>query len=81
VKRKLAAILSADFQGYSRLMGEDEGGTIRTLKSYKEKLTDLVQEYQGRVTVTAGDSLLAEFGSVVDAVRCAVAIQNELSPV
>lgn len=78
LKRKLAAILSADVKGYSRLMGEDEEGTIRTLNSYKELMTGLIQQHRGRVVGTAGDSLLADFASVVDAVRCAVGIQEEL---
>jgi adenylate cyclase len=78
VKRKLAAILSADVKGYSRLMGEDEEGTIRTLNTYKEVITGFIQKHQGRVVGTAGDSMLAEFASVVDAVRCAVGIQEEL---
>jgi len=78
VKRKLTAILSADVKGYSRLMGEDEEGTIRTLNIYKEVLTGFVQKHQGRVVGTAGDSVLAEFASVVDAIRCAVGIQEEL---
>jgi len=78
VKRKLAAILSADVKGYSRLMGEDEEGTIRTLNAYKEVITGFIQKHQGRVVGTAGDSMLAEFASVVDAVRCAVGIQEEL---
>ena len=78
VKRKLAAILSADVKGYSRLMGEDEESTARTLNAYKEVITGLIQHHRGRVVGTAGDSLLAEFTSVVDAVRCAVEIQKEL---
>jgi len=78
VKRKLAAILSADVKGYSRLMGEDEEGTIRTLNVYKGVITGFIQKHQGRVVGTAGDSMLAEFASVVDAVRCAVGIQEEL---
>ena len=77
-KRKLAAILSADVKGYSRLMGEDEEGTIRTLNAYLEAITAFVQKHQGRIVGTAGDSVLAEFASVVDAVRCAVGIQEEL---
>ena len=77
-KRKLAAILSADVQGYSRLMGEDEEGTIRTLKVYLEVVTGSTQRHGGRVVSTGGDSVLAEFPSVVDAVRCAVGIQGEL---
>jgi len=78
VKRKLTAIFNADVKGYSRLMGEDEEGTIRTLNTYKEVITGFVQKHQGRVVGTAGDSMLAEFSSVVDAVRCAVGIQEEL---
>jgi len=78
VKRKLIAILSADVKGYSRLMGEDEESTARTLNTYKEIMTGLIQHHRGRVVGTAGDSMLAEFASVVDAVRCAVEIQKEL---
>jgi hypothetical protein len=78
VKRKLAAILSADVQGYSRLMGEDEEGTIRTLKAHLEVISGHIQQRQGRIVATGGDSVLAEFASVVDAVRCAVEIQKEL---
>jgi adenylate cyclase len=78
VKRKLTAILSADVKGYSRLMGEDEESTARTLNAYKEVMTGLIQHHRGRVVGTAGDSMLAEFASVVDAVRCAVEIQKEL---
>ena len=78
VKRKLVAILSADVKGYSRLMGEDEEGTVLTLNAYKEVLTGFIQKHHGRVVGTAGDSVLAEFASVVDAVRCAVGIQEEL---
>ena len=77
-KRKLTAILSADVKGYSRLMGEDEEGTIRTLKAYMEVITGFIQQHRGRVVITGGDSILAEFASVVDAVRCAVGIQEEL---
>ncbi len=78
VKRKLTVILSADVKGYSRLMGEDEEATVRTLNVYKEVMTGLIQHHRGRVVGTAGDSVLAEFASVVDAVRCAVEIQKEL---
>ncbi len=78
VKRKLAAILSADVKGYSRLMGEDEVGTICTLNAYMEVITGFIQQHRGRVVSTGGDSVLAEFGSVVDAVQCAVEIQKEL---
>jgi adenylate cyclase len=78
VKRKLTAILSADVKGYSRLMGEDEEGTIRILNTYKERMSNLIQQQRGRVVDAPGDNVLAEFGSVVDAVRCAVDIQKEL---
>ena len=77
-KRKLTAILSADVKGYSRLMGEDEEGTIRTLNAYKEVMTGFIRKHEGRVVGSAGDSVLAEFASVVDAVRCAVGIQEEI---
>jgi len=78
VKRKLTAILSADVKGYSRLMGEDERGTVRTLNAYKEVMAGLIQNYHGRVVDAPGDNVLAEFASVVDAVVCAVKIQKEL---
>jgi adenylate cyclase len=79
VKRKLSAILSADVKEYSRLMSQDERGTIRTLNAYKEAMSVLIQEYKGRVVDSPGDNLLAEFGSVVDAVNCAVEVQRELA--
>src|SRR5262245_39848724 len=79
IERRLAALLSADVQGYSRLMGEDEVGTIRTLVAYREVMARLIQQYRGRVVDDPGDNLLAEFGSVVDAVQCAVAIQRALA--
>ncbi len=78
LKRKLTAILSADVKGYSRLMGEDEEGTIRTLKAHLEVINEHIEQNQGRIVATGGDSVLAEFASVVDAVRCAVEIQKEL---
>ncbi|NIS72004.1 MAG: hypothetical protein GTO12_24670, partial [Proteobacteria bacterium] len=77
-KRKLTAILSADVEGYSRLMGEDEDATIRTLTTYRELMSTLIHKHRGRVVDSPGDNLLAEFTSVVDAVRCAVEIQEEL---
>jgi adenylate cyclase len=76
--RKLAAILSADVAGYSRLMGEDEEATVRTVTAYRDVIATLVQQHHGRVVDAPGDNLLAEFASVVDAVQCAVAIQREL---
>ncbi len=77
-KRKLTTILSADAVGYSRLMGEDEVATMRTLETYKRVISDLTQQHRGRVVGTPGDFILAEFASVVDAVQCAVAIQKEI---
>ncbi len=78
IERKLAAILSADVQGFSRLMGEDEEATLRTLNACREVTDSLIQQHRGRFVGSAGDSVLAEFASVVDAVQCAVAIQREL---
>jgi adenylate cyclase len=78
VKRKLAAIFSADVKGYSRLMGEDEEWTVRTLSAYRKIIRNLVQQYRGRVVDAPGDNVLAEFASVVDAVQCAVEIQQVL---
>jgi len=77
-KRKLTAILSADAVEYSRLMGEDEEATVRTITAYREVLSTLIQQHNGKVLDSPGDNLLAEFASVVDAVQCAVAIQKEL---
>jgi class 3 adenylate cyclase len=79
MERKLTAILSADVQGYSRLMGEDEEATVRTLTAYREVMTSLIGQHRGRVVDSPGDNLLAEFASVVDAVQCAVAVQRELN--
>src|SRR5215475_11808627 len=78
MERKLTAILSADVKGYSRLMGEDDEATVRTLTAHRERMTRLIQQHHGRVVDSPGDNLLAEFASVVDAVRCAVEIQREL---
>ena len=77
-KRKLTAILSADVEGYSRLMGENEEATVRTLTTYREVLSTLIQQHNGKVLDSPGDNLLAEFVSVVDAVQCAVAVQKEI---
>jgi class 3 adenylate cyclase len=76
-KRKLAAILSADVKGYSRLMGEDEAETVKTITAYRKIMEELIQQHRGRVIDSPGDNILAEFASVVDAVQCAVAAQNE----
>ncbi len=78
MERKLTAILSADVEGYSRLMGEDEEATIRTLNFYRQQMTLTIQGHRGRVVDSPGDNLLAEFTSVVDAVQCAVVIQTTL---
>lgn len=78
MRRKPAAILSADVKGYSRLMGEDEEATIRTLTAYRGVMITLIQQHHGRVVDSPGDNLLAEFVSAVDAVQSAVAIQREL---
>jgi adenylate cyclase len=80
MERKLAAILSADVQGYSRLMGEDEEGTLRTLTAYRTVIDTLIQQHRGRIVGTAGDSVLAEFASAVEAVQCEVDIQQALKP-
>src|SRR6266446_599905 len=78
MERKLTAILSADVKGYSRLMGEDEEATIRTLTAYREVMATLIRQHRGRVVDSPGDNLLAEFASAVDAVRGAVEIQQDL---
>ena len=77
-KRKLTTIFSADVAGYSRLMGEDEAATVKTLEQYKGIMSELIHQHRGRVVDSPGDNLLAEFTSVVDAVQCAVATQKEL---
>jgi len=77
-KRKLTAILSADVKGYSRLMQDDEEATVRTISAYREVMTSLIKGQNGKVVDAKGDNLLAEFPSVVDAVRCGVMIQKKL---
>jgi adenylate cyclase len=77
-KRKLTAIFSADVVGYSRLMEDNEEATIQTLNTCRNAMTVLINQQRGRVVDAAGDNLLAEFSSVVDAVRCAVETQKEL---
>jgi adenylate cyclase len=77
-KRKLTAILSADVAGYSRLMAEDETSTVKTIAAYREIVTSLIKQHRGRVVDSPGDNVLSEFSSVVDAVQCAVAVQNEI---
>jgi adenylate cyclase len=76
-KRKLTAVLSADAVEYSRLMAEDEAATVKTIASYREIMSSLIKQHRGRVVDSPGDNVLAEFSSVVDAVQCAVAVQNE----
>jgi adenylate cyclase len=78
MERKLTAILCADVYGYSRLMGEDEEATLRTLSAYRKIIDGLIATHRGRFVNSAGDSVLAEFTSVVEAVNCAVEIQNAL---
>lgn len=76
--RKLAAIMSADVEGYSRLMGDDEVATVHAITQYREVIASAVAGYGGRVVDAPGDNVLAEFASVVDAVQSAVEIQREL---
>src|SRR5271154_4919176 len=78
VERKLTAILCADVFGYSRLMGEDEEATLRTLSSHRKTIDSLIDQHHGRFVNSAGDSVLAEFASVVNAVQCAVEVQAAL---
>src|ERR1700745_1713124 len=79
VERRLAAILAADVAGYSRLMGEDEEGTLANLRVVRRELGDpKIAEHRGRIVKTTGDGLLVEVARVVDAVRCAVEVQREM---
>jgi TolB-like protein len=79
VERKLAAIFAADVEGYSRLMGRDEVGTLRTLTAYRAIIDRLIASHRGRIFNTAGDSLVADFASAVDAVQCAVEVQDAIA--
>ena len=80
VERKLAAILAADVAGYSRLMGQDEAGTLARLKEHRRELIDpKIAEHKGRIVKTTGDGILIEFPSVVEAVACAVAVQRGMA--
>jgi adenylate cyclase len=79
VERRLAAIFAADVAGYSRLMSQDEAGTLRALAAAREVMDMLIRDHGGRIANTAGDSVLAEFPSAVDAVQCAVAVQEKLA--
>lgn len=78
IKRKLAAIFCADVKGYSRLMQDDEAGTVATITTYRNLMSTLIHQHHGRVVDSPGDNLLAEFSSVVDAVQGAVSIQKKL---
>ena len=77
VTRKLAVILAADAVGYSRLMAADEEGTLALLNARRQVTDELIARHHGRIFGTAGDSVMAEFASAVEAVRCAAAIQQE----
>ncbi|HYP34910.1 MAG TPA: hypothetical protein VEQ62_01075, partial [Stellaceae bacterium] len=79
IERKLAAIFAADVEGYSRLMGLDEVGTLRTLNRYRAIIDPLIASHHGRIFTTAGDSLVADFASAVDAVECAIAAQEAIA--
>jgi TolB-like protein/class 3 adenylate cyclase len=79
LERRLTAILSADVHGYSRLMGDDEPATVKTIMAYREVMTACITNHRGRVVDFTGDSLLAEFASVVDAIECAVMLQQDLA--
>ena len=78
VERKLSAIFAADVEGYSRLMGRDEVGTLRPLTAYRVIIDRLIASHRGRIFNTAGDSLVADFASAVDAVQCAVEVQDAI---
>ena len=80
LERKLVAILAADVEGYSRHMERDEAATLATLSSHRIVIDELIAFFRGRITGTAGDSVLAEFASVVDSLDCAVKIQDTLAP-
>jgi len=77
-KHKLLPILSADVEGHTRLMGEDEDVTIRALTTYRKLMSTLIKKHRGRVVDSTGDNLLAEFGSVGGGIRCAAEIHEEL---
>src|ERR1700755_3254034 len=79
VSRRLVAVFAADVEGYSRLMGADEVGTLKGLTERRAVLDRFIGEHRGRIANTAGDSVLAEFGSAVDAVQCAVEAQTALA--
>ena len=81
IQRKLTAILCADVVGYSRLMGENEKATLRTLTEYRQLFADYIEKFRGAVVNAPADSILAEIGSVVDAVSCAVGLQRKLTQI
>src|SRR5215831_18772963 len=79
VKRRLTTVLCADVQGYSRMMEADEAGTMAALRRYRTAISGLVERHDGRIVNTWGDAVISEFASVVEAVQCAVEIQQEIS--
>ncbi len=79
VERRLAAILAADVAGYSRLMGADEVGTLEALKAHRREVVDpAIASHKGRIVKTTGDGMLVEFASAVDAVNCAISVQEKM---
>jgi len=78
VERKLRAILAADVKDYSRMMGEDEDGTYQTLTANLESIRSIISEHKGHIFSSPGDAVMAEFSSVVDAVKCAVKLQEKI---
>src|SRR4029453_16894360 len=78
-QRRLAAILAADIAGYSALMGADEEATVRDLKAHQAVILPMIRDHGGRIIDTAGDGILAEFASVLNAVECAIAIQKTVA--
>src|SRR5919206_808206 len=80
IERRLAAILAADVAGYSRLIGLDEEGTLAALRALRRELIDpTIAAHRGRIVKTTGDGMLVEFASVLDALRCAAAVQGEMA--
>ena len=78
IQRQLKAILSADVKGYSKQMGDDVEFTVNTITAYREIISELIEKYQGQVVNSPGENILAEFGSTLNAVISAIAIQNRL---
>jgi adenylate cyclase len=80
IERRLAAILAADVVGYSRLMGADDVATLQALKAHRREVVDpAIAAHNGRIVKTTGDGMLVEFGSVVDAVNCAMSVQQSMA--